>query len=338
MRRRVFRNFVTAVVFGFLVPASSQAQNASLLGKVDIDGSSTVYPISEAAASGFTKDFPNVKVNVGVSGTGGGFKRFTIGQTDISDASRPIKSTEFEAARESGIEFFEIPVAYDGLTLVVHKDNDFVDHLSVDEIRKIFTAEGSAKTWSEVRDGWPQKPIKIFAPGTDSGTFDYFKEVVADKEGSLRSDMSTSEDDNVLVTGVSGSPNAIGFFGVAYYEENQDKLKSVPIINPETNEPVSPDATTIENGTYAPFSRPLFIYVNARSFKRPEVRRFVAYYLQMAPKLAAQTGYVALPKTVYAEAMKHCRGGNTGTHYLTEDLKKRSGAVTELYKTTSTVN
>ena len=202
---------VSCVMVGLVAPAA--AQNTNLLGKVEIDGSSTVYPISEAAASGFTKQYPNVKINVGVSGTGGGFKRFTKGETDISDASRPIKDSEFKAAKAKGVKFFEIPVAYDGLTLVVHKTNDWVDHLTVEEIKKIFRAKGGVETWSDVRAGWPDKKIQIYAPGTDSGTFDYFKEVVVGKdEGvSLRSDMSTSEDDNVLVTGVAGSASAIGF-------------------------------------------------------------------------------------------------------------------------------
>ena len=308
------------------------SQSTQLRGKVEIDGSSTVYPISEAAAAQFNKRYGNVTINVGVSGTGGGFKRFTVGGTDISDASRPIKKAEFQAAKENGIAFFEIPVAYDGLTLVIHKSNDWVDSLTVDEIKKIFTESGKAKTWSQVREGWPNTEIKIFAPGTDSGTFDYFKEVVAGKTGSLRDDMSTSEDDNVLVTGVSGSPNAIGFFGVAYYEENKDKLKSVPVVNPELSQPVSPTAETIENGTYAPFSRPLFIYVNQKSFARPEVRSFVGYYLQNAAKLAPKTGYVALPKSVYMEAINRCRKKQTGTHYLTSDMEKRSGPVTDVYQ------
>ncbi|TWU42737.1 PstS family phosphate ABC transporter substrate-binding protein [Novipirellula artificiosorum] len=338
MKRESIFHLMIALVAITLGSRSVSAQNSGLLGRVEIDGSSTVYPISEAAASGFTRAFPKVKVNVGVSGTGGGFKRFTVGQTDISDASRPIKATEFEAAKDAGVDFFELPVAYDGLTLVVHKGNNWVDHLTIDEIKKIFTSSGAAKTWAEVRQGWPNNPIQIFAPGTDSGTFDYFKEVVAGDDGSLRSDMSTSEDDNVLVTGVSGSPNAIGFFGVAYYEENKDKLKSVAIVNPELKEPVLPTAATIEKGTYAPFSRPLFIYINARSFRRPEVRQFVAYYLKNAADLATQTGYVPLPKSVYAEAMNHCRQGKTGTHYLTKDMEKRSGAVTEIYTTETLVN
>lgn len=344
----MFHSFATAraswiASAGLLIasfPVLATAQNSGLLGKVEIDGSSTVYPISEAAASGFTKQFNKVKVNVGVSGTGGGFKRFTIGETDISDASRPIKESEFKAAKEAGVQFFELPVAYDGLTLVVHKENDWVDQLTVDEIKKIFRSKGAAETWADVRSGWPNQPIQVFAPGTDSGTFDYFKEVVVGKdEGvSLRSDMSTSEDDNVLVTGVSGSPSAIGFFGVAYYEENKDKLRAVPIVNPDTDEAVSPTPETIENGSYAPFSRPLFIYVNAKSFRRPEVRQFVAYYLKQAPKFAAQTGYVALPPAVYATAMKHCAKGLTGTHYLNEDHSKRSGSVVDLYQASNLVD
>lgn len=321
---------------GLIIIAAStelNAQNNGLLGKVSIDGSSTVYPISEAAASGFQKQYPQVKVSVGVSGTGGGFKRFTVGDTDISDASRPIKDSEYKAAKESGISFFELPVAYDGLTFVARKSNTWLNHLTIDEIKKIFLDDSAAKTWADVRAGWPKKEIRIFAPGTDSGTFDYFKEVVVGKSGgSLRSDMSTSEDDNVLVTGVSGTPNAIGFFGVAYYEENKDKLKSIAIVNPDTGDAVSPTPTTIENGTYAPFSRPLFIYVNSESFKRPELRKFIGYYLKNAPEMASSTGYVALPSSIYREATMRCRMGKTGTHYLTPELEKRSGPVTELYR------
>jgi phosphate transport system substrate-binding protein len=330
--------FGAAAALMMLASPLAFAQTSGLLGKVEIDGSSTVYPISEAAAAAFTKQYGQVKINVGVSGTGGGFKRFTKGDIDISDASRPIKDEEFEAAKQNGVKFYEVPIAYDGLTLVVHKQNNWVDHLTLDEIKKIFLSEGTAKTWSQVRAGWPNEEIKVFAPGTDSGTFDYFKEVVVGKTGSLREDMSTSEDDNVLVTGVSGSPNAIGFFGVAYYEENKEKLKAVPVVNPELNEPVSPTANTIKDGTYAPFSRPLFIYVNAKSFQRPEVKRFVAYYVTNATKLAPQTGYVALPESVYKQAVMHCGRGLTGTCYLTESLENRSGAVTEVFKAENLVN
>jgi len=324
-----------SVVFGQVVSAQA---NLQLQGKVDIDGSSTVYPISEAAAANFTKAFPSVVVNVGVSGTGGGFKRFTQGQTDISDASRPIKDSEFAAAKAAGIAFYEVPIAYDGLTVVVHKQNDWVDSLTVDEIKKIFSADSAAKTWSEVRPGWPSSAIKIFAPGTDSGTFDYFKEVVAGDTGALRADMSTSEDDNVLVTGVSGSPSAIGFFGVAYYEENKGKLKAVPIVNPELREPIEPTPATIEDGTYAPFSRPLFIYINANSYRRPEVKLFVAFYLGNAAVMAKSTGYVPLPQSIYDAAADRCRRRRVGTHYLTADGEKRSGPVMEIYREENLVN
>ena len=326
-----------AMATGFGLSAEAQV-NEQLQGKVEIDGSSTVYPISEAAAASFTKNFPNVSVNVGVSGTGGGFKRFTKGETDISDASRPIKDSEFAAAKAAGVRFYELPVAYDGLTIVVHKNNTWVDHLTIDEIKKIFNSDTAAKSWSAVRAGWPDSEIKIFAPGTDSGTFDYFKEVVAGKEGSLRDDMSTSEDDNVLVTGVSGSPSAIGFFGVAYYEENKDKLRAVPVVNPELNQPFSPTSESIENGTYAPFSRPLFIYVNEKSLRRPEVKRFVEFYVVNAALMARQTGYVALPDSIYQEVTARCRQRKVGTHYLTADNNKRSGPVTEVYKAENLVN
>ncbi len=332
MHKTIHSLLIAGLVFGVSAPLAD-AQNSGLLGKVAIDGSSTVYPISEAAASDFQKQYPQVKVSVGVSGTGGGFKRFTIGDTDISDASRPIKDSEFKAARDSGITFFELPVAYDGLTLVTRKSNTWLNQLTMDEIKKIFLADSAAKTWADVRNGWPKEQIRIFAPGTDSGTFDYLKEVVVGKSGtSIRSDMSTSEDDNVIVTGVSGTPNAIGFFGVAYYEANKDKLKSIAIVNPTTGEAVLPTPSTIENGTYAPFSRPLFIYVNSASFKRPEVRKFVGYYLQNAPRMARTTGYVALPPSIYKEAMMRCRKGKTGTHYLTPEWEKRSGPLTGIYQ------
>ncbi len=306
--------------------------NRELQGKITIDGSSTVFPISESAASQFQKQFPNVRVNVGVSGTGGGFKRFTKGETDISDASRPIEPEEFEAARSSGTSFLELPIAYDGLTVVVHKDNDWVDYLTIEEIQKIYLADRAAKNWSGVRDGWPDKPIRAFAPGTDSGTFDYFREIIAGKEGSLRPDMSTSEDDNVLVTGVAGSPEAIGFFGVAYYEENKDKVKAVAILNPELDERHLPTPETILSGEYAPFSRPLFIYVNSQSIRRPEVKRFIAYYLDNAPSLAKQNNYIALPDSVYEIAKGRLSSRKSGTCYVTGDGEKRGGPVTDVYQ------
>jgi phosphate transport system substrate-binding protein len=312
--------------------AAATEPNLELQGKILVDGSSTVFPISEAAASEFRKKYPNVNIPVGSSGTGNGFERFITGQIEISDASRPIKKEEWQEAKKANVPFVEIPIAYDGLTIVVHKNNDWVDQLTVDELKKIFTESGKAKNWSDVRAGWPERAISIFAPGTASGTFDYFKEVVAGKGGELRADMSTSEDDNVLVTGVSGSPDAIGFFGVAYFEENKDKLKAIPVVNPETNVAVMPTATDIESGAYAPFSRPLFIYVAASKLGRPDVKRFVQFYLQEAPSLARETGYVPLPEEIYQRALKNAQSRTAGTHYLTADGEQRHGPVMEVFQ------
>jgi len=289
-----------------------------------------VYPITEAVAEEFAAEQPRVRVTVGVSGTGGGFKRFGAGETDISDASRPIKSSELEQAQSNGIEFIEIPVAYDGLSIVVNKDNTFVDSLTVDELKKIFLDGGNVKTWKDVRASWPAVPVAIFSPGTDSGTFDYFKEVVAGKEGSIRGDMTVSEDDNVLVRGVAGDRGGIGFFGAAYYFENTDKLRAVPIDGGAG--PVSPTPETIESGEYAPFSRPLFIYVSKASLQRPEVKAFVDFYIDNAADMATEVGYVQLPSSVYAAARKAVESGRTGTRYIDESGKAVHKPVTDLYR------
>jgi len=303
-----------------------------LRGEIRIDGSSTVYPITEAVAEEFRRVAPNVRVTVGISGTGGGFKRFTVGETDISDASRPIKDTELAAAKENGVEFIEIPVAYDGLSIVINNDNDWVDSLTVDDLKKIFLDGSPVKTWKDVRADWPEVPVKIYAPGTDSGTFDYFKEIVAGDKGSIRSDMSVSEDDNVLVRGVSGDKGAIGFFGCAYYFANEDKLQVVPIVNPQLNTPVKPSPGTIESGEYAPFSRPLFIYVNAVSARKPQIGSFIEFYLKGGPELAAEVGYVKLPAEVYQRAGKNFAAGRTGTQYLDDKGKKVHGPILDVYK------
>lgn len=310
---------------------------SELTGQVKIDGSSTVYPISEAAANEFKKEYPNVSVTVGTSGTGGGFKVFAKGEADISDASRPIKKAEFDQCKENGVEFVELPVAYDGLTIVVNPANDWVKQLSVEQLKKIFGEKGAAKNWSDVNPDWPAEAIKIYAPGTDSGTFDYFKEVVADEDSSLRSDMSVSEDDNVLVTGVKGEKNAIGFFGAAYYFENTASLKAVPIVNPDSGEAVLPSPGTIESGVYAPFSRPLFIYVNVASLKRPEMKKFTSFYLDNAAQFAVQVGYVGLPASIYELAGIHLQDRMTGTHFLDAAGEKRSGALPDLFTTESLV-
>jgi len=330
------RLMTTALGVGVMAMTAATApaagQNLSrLTGSIKIDGSSTVYPITEAVAEEFAEVAPRVRVTVGVSGTGGGFKRFTVGETDISDASRPIKPRELAEAKKNGVEFIELPVAYDGLTVVVNKANYWVDNLTVDELRQIFLERHAAKTWKDVRSDWPDLPISIYAPGTDSGTFDYFKEVVAGDEGSIRSDMSVSEDDNVLVRGVSGEAGAIGFFGVAYYDENRNKLKAVPIVNPDTGKPVSPTAKAIEEGDYAPFSRPLFIYVSKKSAQRPEVRAFVEFYLTEGPELVEDVGYVKLPKWVMTRAMEYFEKGKTGTHFV-KDGEKVSMPITRAMK------
>lgn len=306
--------------------------NPELQGKINIDGSSTVFPITEAAASQFRQRYPNVSVNVGVSGTGGGFKRFTRGEIDIADASRPIDAQEFASTVQAGIAAIELPIAYDGLTVVVHNDNDWVDQLTIAEIHSIYAAGKAAKSWAEVRAGFPDRPVQPFAPGTDSGTFEYFREVVIGPKESLRSDMSTSEDDNVLVTGVSGSAGSIGFFGAAYFEENRHRVRAVPIVDPQTGRAVYPSRETIESGEYAPLSRPLFIYVAKRSAGRPEVKRFVEFFLEQGPDLASAAGYVALPPEIYQAGLSNFRNRRTGTHYLTAEGEKRAGAVMDVFQ------
>jgi phosphate transport system substrate-binding protein len=312
----------------------TSSELTQIQGEVAIDGSSTVAPISEAAAEQFEKKFKNVKVTVATSGTGGGFKRFTKGETDISDASRPIKDSEFKACKENGVSFVELPIAYDGLSIVINKENDFVDKLTVEQLKKIFLTEGGAKTWKDVNSSWPDVTIKIYAPGTDSGTFDYFfGDVVAKDEDNEhpRDDMSVSEDDNVLVTGVAGEKGAIGFFGASYYFANRDKIKAVPIVNPKTGDAVSPTRESIETGSYAPFSRPLFIYVKTDSLKRAEVKQFIKFYLENAPALAEKVDYVPLPSDIYDTVQTHFDDRITGTHYLTPEMEKRIGSLKEIY-------
>jgi len=272
-----------------------------LSGEVKIDGSSTVFPITEAVAEEFNKVHKDVRVPVGVSGTGGGMKQFTAGEIPIANASRHIKDSEAEAAKAAGIEFTQIAVAYDGLSVVVSQQNDFIDHLTIDELTKIFSVEGGATNWSDIRPEWPNEPIVIFSPGADSGTYDYFAEVVL-ADASMKTDGVTfSEDDNTLVTGVSGTANGIGYFGYAYYEENKDLLKVVPIDG--GNGPVTPTYDTIKDGSYSPLSRELFFYVNNAEMARPEVAEFVKFYIENAGELAGEVGYVGMPQEVYDEQL-----------------------------------
>lgn len=281
---------------------TTSTETAAVSGEVKIDGSSTVYPITEAVAEEFIATNPDVRVPVGVSGTGGGFKKFIAGETDINDASRKIKAEEAEAAKTAGIEYEELEVAYDGLSVLVNPENTWVDSLTVEELKKIWEPNSTVKNWSDVRAEWPAEPIKFYAPGTDSGTFDYFTETINGESGAIRQDFTASEDDNILVQGIAGDKNAIGFFGFAYYEENQDKLKLVKIDNGKG--PVEPSFESIQDGSYAPLSRPLYIYVNKASLAKPEVKTFVQFYIESAKELAPAVGYIALPDELYAKDLE----------------------------------
>ena len=284
---------------------------------IKIDGSSTVFPITQAVAEDFQQDRGG-KVTVGVSGTGGGFKKFCRGEIEIAGASRPIKDEEQSACRSGGIEFVELPVAYDGLAIVVHTKNDWVDHITVDELKTMWApeAQGKVTKWSQVRKGWPDKDLHLFGPGVDSGTYDYFTQAVVGKEHASRGDFTSSEDDNVLVQGVSSDTAALGFFGYAYYSENQDKLKLVPVDDGKDDNgkgPIAPSPETVEKGTYQPLSRPVFIYVSTRAMDRPEVKAFVDYYLTKGPELIKEVGYIALPARAYELAQKRFADKKTGS-------------------------
>ncbi len=267
---------------------------------IKIDGSSTVYPITEAVAEEFQKMKKGaVKVTVGISGTGGGFKKFSRGETDISDASRPIVKKEMDACKEIGIEYIELPVAYDGLAVMVNPKNNWITSMTVAELKKIWepAAERKVMKWNQVNPAWPDAPLKLYGPGVDSGTFDYFTEAIVGKSRSSRGDFTASEDDNVLVQGIASDKGGLGFFGYAYYAENPDKLKLVAIDGGKG--PILPSEKTVMDGTYYPLSRPIFIYVNKKSAERPEVKEFVEFYLKNASKLVKQVKYIPLPDRAY---------------------------------------
>lgn len=323
------RLLVPAALLVCLLGAGARQDSSALRGSIRIDGSSTVYPITEAVAEEFSKQASKVNVSVGISGTGGGFKRFCVGETDITDASRPITPSEVTLAADKKVEYIEIPVAYDALTVVVNPKNDWVKSLTVDQVRKIYSAAGAAKTWKDLDPTWPDRPLKVFSPGTDSGTFDYFKEVVIGKDGNVRSDMSVSEDDNALVMGVAGNLDGIGYFGLAYYEENQSKLRAIPIDGGKG--PVAPSAKTVNDSTYTPLSRPLFIYVNRKSADRTEVQAFIDFYLKEAGGLAKEVGYVDMPDEILGRAKARWASRTTGTVFVA-DGKKVEGAFSTLYR------
>ncbi len=283
---------------------------------VRIDGSSTVYPITEAVAEEFQKQ-KNIKVTVGISGTGGGFKKFCRGEIDISNASRPIVKKEIDLCKGAGIEFIELPVAYDGLAVMVNPKNSWVSSLTVDDLKKMWepAAMGKITKWNHVRPEWPDAPLKLFGPGVDSGTFDYFTEAIVGKSKASRGDYTASEDDNVLVQGIAGDKNALGYFGLAYYEENKDKLRLVPIVNPKTGKEVLPSLKTVMDGSYQPLSRPLFIYVSKRSLAKQEVKEFVKFYIKNAPRLTKEVKYIPLPFKAYELAYKRFKKGTTGSMF-----------------------
>ncbi len=299
----------SALVLGACAPAATPEAARptdapalpALSGEIAVDGSSTVYPITEAAAEEFGKEQKAVKVTVGIAGTGGGFKKFCAGEIDIADASRAIKDTEQELCAQAGIEYEAFQVGLDGLTVVINPQNDFATCLTTEQLKLIWDTDSPVKSWKEVDPSFPDQPLTLYGPGTDSGTFDFFTEVINGKAKQSRSDFTASEDDNVLVQGVSGDVNALGYFGLAYYIENQDKLKAVQIDGGQGC--VQPSFETVNQGKYTPLSRPLFIYVKKASLQRPEVLAFVKFYLTHAAALVDEVGYVAVPQEIYDTAI-----------------------------------
>ncbi len=299
----ITRNFVWLTLGVLACGGDSRGDNNSgLSGSISVDGSSTVYPITEAVAEEFGIEHEGaVRVTVGLSGTGGGFKRFCAGETDISNASRPIKESESQLCAENNVSFVEIPVAYDGLSVVANPQNNFVQCLTVAELEKIWEPASKVSRWSDVRPGFPNTELKLYGPGTNSGTFDYFTEEVIGEQGASRADYTASEDDNVLVQGVEGDANALGYFGYAYYKENSQRLKLIAIDG--GNGCITPSDETIKGGSYTPLSRPLMIYVNQTALARPEVKAFVEFYLQHGAELVPQVGYVALDSAQYQQEL-----------------------------------
>ena len=290
----------------FCVGCSSSSDNSTggdqgLAGKVAIDGSSTVYPVSEAVAEEFSREHSGVQITVGKSGTGGGFKKFYQGDTDISDASRPIKDSERQLCEQNGVEYIELEVTFDGLAVVANPENEWCDCLTVEQLKKIWEPESSVKNWSDIDPEWPDEKIKLYGPGTDSGTFDYFTEVIVGESRASRADYTASEDDNMLVTGVQSGKNALGYFGYAYYEENKSRLKLLAVDAEGNGNCVKPATETVRDNSYAPLSRPLYIYVRKDSLQRPEVAEFVRFYLANAAELSSAVGYVPVSDEVAAE-------------------------------------
>jgi len=299
--KRNFRKTTLVLTLAALLGLGACSTTKKLEGNIVIDGSSTVYPVTEAVAEEFNAKYPDVKVSVGFSGTGGGMSKFIAKEIDIADASRKIKTSEAEAAAKAGIEYHEIAVGYDGLSVLVNPENTWAVNLTVAQLKEMWKPESTIMNWSDVDPSWPNEKIVFYAPGVDSGTFDYFTEEIVGKVDAMRSDYTGSEDDNVLVQGIAGDKYSIGFFGFAYYEENADKLKLIGVDNGKGA--IKPSFATIADGSYAPLSRPLYIYVNKASLVREEVKTFVTFYLENAKALVTDVGYVPLPDADYKASL-----------------------------------
>ena len=327
-----YSKIVSALAVAGITLFGAQAVQAQV---IKIDGSSTVYPITEAVAEEFQKAKKNaIKVTVGISGTGGGFKKFCRDETDISNASRPITAKEMEDCKAAGEQYVEMPVAFDALTVVINPKNTFLKQITVAELKAMWepAAQGKITKWNQVNPAWPDQPIKLFGAGADSGTFEYFTEATVGKAKSSRGDYTASEDDNVLVQGVSRDVNAIGYFGYAYYAENMARLKALPIVNPKTDKAVAPAEKTVIDGTYQPLSRPIFVYVKVKSLDKPEVKEFIEFYMKNAAKLTQEVKYVPLPANAYTGNLEHIAkkkkygsvfGGKNEVGITIEELMKR---------------
>ena len=305
------RLFWSAAGLALLVGATS-----TLAQVIKIDGSSTVYPITEGVAEDFQKSKKGaVKVTVGISGTGGGFKKFCRGETDFQNASRPILKKEMDDCKAAGVEYIELPVAFDALTVVANPRNTWLNSITVEELKKIWepAAQGKITRWNQVNPSWPNAPIKLFGAGSDSGTFDYFTEAINGKSKASRGDFTASEDDNVLVQGVSQDINAIGYFGYAYYAENMSRLKALAVAEKAGNPAVAPSEKSVLDGSYQPLSRPIFVYVNVKSLNKPEVKEFADYYMRTAAKIAKEVKYVPLPPKAYTIGLEHLAKRKKGT-------------------------
>ena len=306
---KTMRGFLAGALFLSVVPGLRAEKNV-----IKIDGSSTVFPITEAVSEEFMKT-EATQVTVGISGTGGGFKKFCRGETDISDASRPILRKEMDACLEAGIQYIELPIAFDALTVVINPKNTWAKTITVAELKKIWepAAQGTIKTWKQVNAAWPDKPLKLYGPGADSGTFDYFTEAIVGKAKSSRGDFTASEDDNVLVQGVSNDEGGLGYFGLAYFLENKESLQAAAVDGGKGG--VLPSMDTVKNGTYAPLSRPIFIYVSKKAARRPEVKRYVEFYIKEASTLVSEVKYVPLPAAEYTGVADRFQKGQTGTAF-----------------------